>query len=128
MLQDQNERTKSADASMLSNLHRTKEIGLASARALVSGDLRAFAALMHEHWTLKRSRTGGMSNSHIDDCYDLARRNGALGGKMIGAGGGGFLMFYTEDTIRLRHALREAGLVEVRLRFDFTGTTVVTQS
>ena len=67
-----------------------------------------------------------MSNSHIDDCYALARKNGALGGKVIGAGGGGFLMFYAEDTMSVRHAMREAGLVEVRLRFDYTGTTVVT--
>jgi D-glycero-alpha-D-manno-heptose-7-phosphate kinase len=83
---------------------------------------------MHEHWELKRRRSGGMTNSFIDESYELARRNGALGGKVIGAGGGGFLMFYAEDTLSLRHAMREAGLVEVRMRFDFAGTTVVTQS
>jgi D-glycero-alpha-D-manno-heptose-7-phosphate kinase len=128
ILKDQNDRTKSSDRAMVENLHRVKEIGVASCRALESGDLRGFAALMHEHWEIKRQRSGGMSNSHIDDCYDLARKHGALGGKVIGAGGGGFLMFYAEDKGRLRHAMREAGLAEVRLRFDFNGTQVVTQS
>jgi D-glycero-alpha-D-manno-heptose-7-phosphate kinase len=128
ILKDQNDRTKSSDAEMLRNLHEVKRIGLESCAAIETGDLRRFAALMHEHWELKRRRSGGMSNSHIDDCYELARRNGALGGKVIGAGGGGFLMFYAEDKVALRHALREAGLVEVRTKFDFTGTTVVAQS
>ncbi len=128
ILKDQNDRTNSSDAAMIANLHRVKQIGLDSCRALESGDLRAFAALMHEHWELKRKRSGGMSNSHIDDCYELAREHGALGGKVIGAGGGGFLMFYAEDKVRLRHAMREAGLIEVRLRFDSYGTQVVAQS
>jgi D-glycero-alpha-D-manno-heptose-7-phosphate kinase len=69
-----------------------------------------------------------MSNGQIDAWYELARQNGALGGKLIGAGGGGFLMFYAEDKVRLRRALREAGLAEVRFRFDFEGTKVVAQS
>jgi D-glycero-alpha-D-manno-heptose-7-phosphate kinase len=128
ILKDQNDRTRSSDRAMVENLHRVKELGVASCGALESGDLRGFAALMHEHWEIKRKRSGGMSNSHIDDCYDLARKHGALGGKVIGAGGGGFLMFYAEDKGRLRHAMREAGMAEVRLRFDFNGTQVVTQS
>ena len=83
---------------------------------------------MHEHWLLKRARSDGMSNARIDACYEHARNNGALGGKVIGAGGGGFLLFYAEHKARLRHAMRETGLTEVRLRFDFSGTQVVTQS
>ena len=128
ILKDQNDRTKASEAAMIQNLHRVKEIGLASCDALESGDLRGFAALMHEHWELKRKRSGGMSNERIDACYDLARKHGALGGKVIGAGGGGFLMFYAEDKGRVRHAMRDAGLAEVRLRFDFNGTQIVTQS
>jgi D-glycero-alpha-D-manno-heptose-7-phosphate kinase len=69
-----------------------------------------------------------MSNDQIDRWYELARQNGALGGKLIGAGGGGFLAFYAEDKVRLRRAMREAGLEEVRFRFDFEGTKVVVQS
>ena len=83
---------------------------------------------MHEHWEHKKRRSAGMSNPQIDEWYELARANGALGGKLIGAGGGGFLMFYAEDKARLRDAMREAGLEEVRFRFDFEGTAVVTQS
>ena len=74
---------------------------------------------MHVHWEHKKARSRSMTNSQIDEYYELARRNGALGGKLIGAGGGGFLMMYTEDKTRLRHAMRGAGLREVRMRFDF---------
>jgi D-glycero-alpha-D-manno-heptose-7-phosphate kinase len=83
--------------------------------------------LMHEHWGHKRKRSGDMSNSQIDGWYNLALKNGAVGGKLIGAGGGGFLMFYVEDKVRLRHAMREAGLTEVRFHFDFEGTKVLAQ-
>jgi D-glycero-alpha-D-manno-heptose-7-phosphate kinase len=69
-----------------------------------------------------------MSNGRVDELYDLARANGALGGKLVGAGGGGFLMLYTEDKTRVRQAMRQAGLREVRVQFDFAGTTVVAHS
>src|SRR5262245_34921437 len=127
ILKDQNEKSKQDDAAMLENLHHTKEIGRASLRALESGDLRAFAGLMDEHWQRKKARSSGMSNPKINEWYDLARRHGALGGKLIGAGGGGFLMFYAEEQkAKLRHAMRQAGLKEVRFRFDFEGTKLVT--
>jgi D-glycero-alpha-D-manno-heptose-7-phosphate kinase len=116
------------DQSMIDNLHYVKELGFQSRIALEAGDLRKFANLMHMHWENKKKRSGGMSNNSIDEYYSLAMANGALGGKLIGAGGGGFLMFYTEDKTRLRHAMRSSGLREVRFRFDFQGTTVVTQS
>jgi D-glycero-alpha-D-manno-heptose-7-phosphate kinase len=126
ILKDQHEKSRQDDRAMLENLHRTKEIGYASQRALESGDLREFARLMDEHWQHKRARSGGMSNSVINDWYDLARANGALGGKLIGAGGGGFLMFYAEqEKSKLRHTMRQAGLKEVRFRFDFEGTKLV---
>ena len=127
ILKDQDSRTKHGDQSMIDNLHRVKELGYRSLAALESDDLHGFAAIMHEHWELKQKR-GEMSNPKIDGWYTLARENGALGGKLIGAGGGGFLMFYTEEKTRLRHAMREAGLTEVRTSFDTGGTTVVISS
>jgi len=128
ILAEQDRRTSSMDQSMIDNLHYVKELGFQSRIALEAGDLRKFANLMHMHWENKKKRSGGMSNNSIDEYYSLAMANGALGGKLIGAGGGGFLMFYTEDKTRLRHAMRSSGLREVRFRFDFQGTTVVTQS
>ncbi|MCW5979231.1 MAG: galactokinase [Bryobacteraceae bacterium] len=125
ILRDQDQRTRANDPGMLDNLHYVKELGRQSKQCLEEGDLRAFAGLMHTHWEHKKKRSRGMSNSLIDDYYGLARRNGALGGKLIGAGGGGFLMFYSEDKARVRRAMREAGLQEVRFRFDFEGTRVV---
>ena len=128
ILEDQDSRSKRRDQAMLDNLHVVKQLGYDSRAALEAGDLRAFAAIMEVHWEHKKKRTAGMSNVCIDEYYELARNNGSLGGKLIGAGGGGFLMFYTEDKTRLRRAMHEAGLREVRFHFDFEGTRLVTQS
>lgn len=128
ILKDQDQRSKQRDQSMIDNMHFTKELGFQSREALEQGNLRKFAELMHIHWERKRARTQGMSNTKMDEWYALALANGALGGKLIGAGGGGFLMFYTEDKTRLRHAMREAGLREVRFRFDFEGSGLVAHS
>ena len=127
ILTEQDKKTKDGDSKMVSNLHYVKEMGLKSRNLLETGNLSDFGRLMHEHWGYKKNRSGNMSNSQIDHWYDTAMRNGALGGKLIGAGGGGFLMFYTEDRMRLRHALLEQGLREVRFFFDMEGTEVVVQ-
>jgi len=128
ILREQDRKSRQRDALMIENLHFVKELGLESKKALEGGDLRRFAEIMDHHWHHKKKRSDGISNNRINEWYDLARRNGALGGKLIGAGGGGFLMFYTEDKTNLRHVMREAGVREVRLRFDFQGTMLVTQS
>lgn len=128
IMRDQNTRTQHHDAEMLRNLHYVKELGLRSKRALESGDGELFGGLMHEHWEHKKRRSGGMSNPQIDQWYDLGMKNGAIGGKLVGAGGGGFLMFYACDRSRLREAMTCAGLEEVRFRFDFDGTKVVLSS
>ncbi|MGE0446472.1 MAG: galactokinase, partial [Vicinamibacterales bacterium] len=125
ILHDQHQRTEQLDGGMLANLHYVKELGVRSRDALEAGDVGTFGALMHEHWQHKRRRSPGMSNAHIDEWYELGRANGALGGKLVGAGGGGFLLFYSEDHRRLRAAMSKAGLEEVRFRFDFEGTKVL---
>ena len=122
ILKDQDKRSKEMDEEMLANLHYVKELGLRSKVALLAGQTSEFGALMHEHWEHKRKRSKGMSNPQIDEWYELGMKNGALGGKLVGAGGGGFLMFYAEDRNRLRHTMVKAGLEEVRFRFDFEGT------
>jgi D-glycero-alpha-D-manno-heptose-7-phosphate kinase len=125
ILGDQKARTEQSDPAMLQNLHYVKELGLRSREALEGGKPELFGELMHEHWEHKKKRSMGMSNPQIDEWYELARRNGALGGKLVGAGGGGFLLFYSEDHRRLRAAMSRAGLEEVRFRFDFEGTKVL---
>jgi D-glycero-alpha-D-manno-heptose-7-phosphate kinase len=128
VLKEQDDKTKKNDFSMIDNLHFVKELGLKSKIAFEQGDLEEFANLMNLHWEHKKQRSDAMSNNRINTWYDVAMKNGALGGKLIGAGGGGFLMFYTEDTKKLRHAMAHEGLKEVRFRFDFEGSKVVTSS
>ena len=127
ILKDQDDRSKAKDGSVIDNLHFIKDLGRRSHAALMRGDLPRFAELMDEHWQEKKKRSGDMSNHKINAWYEIAMRNGALGGKLIGAGGGGFLMFYTENKRRLLHAMREQGLEEVRFRFDFEGSKTMIQ-
>ena len=127
ILKDQDDRSKSSDSSITENLHFVKKLGKESQTALEAGDLDEFARLMNVHWQWKKQRSGAMTSGQIDDWYAHALANGALGGKLIGAGGGGFLMFYAHEKAKLRHAMRELGLKEVRFRFDFEGTKVVIQ-
>lgn len=125
ILRDQDTRSRQSDEEMLANLHYVRELGLRSRDALQRGRICEFGALMHEHWEHKKRRSSGMSNPQIDEWYELGRKHGALGGKLVGAGGGGFLLFCAEEHRRLREAMRKAGLEEVRFRFDFEGTKVM---
>jgi D-glycero-alpha-D-manno-heptose-7-phosphate kinase len=127
ILKEQDSRSKKHDPEMIANLHFVKQIGRDSKDALESGDLQKFGELMNTHWEHKKGRSKSMSNDRINHWYDLAIHNGAVGGKLIGAGGGGFLMFLCEDRARVRQAMTEQGLEEVRFRFDFEGTKVVIQ-
>ena len=125
VLVDQKERSERDDPAMIENLHAIKRLGLDVKHALEAGDTRGFGELMHEHWEMKRGRSEGMSNGVIDEWYELGRANGALGGKLVGAGGGGFLLFYSPDPMRLRTAMSDAGLAEVRFSFDHDGSIVL---
>jgi len=128
ILKDQKTRSQQNDLEMLNNLHYVKDLGYRSRDALVEGKTQLFGELMHEHWEHKKRRSGGMSNPKIDEWYELGMKNGAIGGKLVGAGGGGFLMFLANDRNKLRQALAHAGLEEVRFKFDFEGTKVVMSS
>jgi D-glycero-alpha-D-manno-heptose-7-phosphate kinase len=125
ILKDQDARTRRSDSSVVDNLHYVKEMGLRSRALLEKGDLVGFGELMNEHWERKKERASSMSNPDIDRWYARALENGAVGGKLVGAGGGGFLMHYAADKIRLRQAMRAEGLQEVRFRFDFEGAKVL---
>lgn len=125
ILAEQDEKSKKDDRTMIENLHRVKEIGLRSRAVLEKGDMGAFAALLNEQWEAKLARSRSMVNSDIARWFQLARENGAKGGKLIGAGGGGFLMFLADDKARLRRVMAAAGLQEVRMRFDFEGAQTV---
>jgi D-glycero-alpha-D-manno-heptose-7-phosphate kinase len=122
ILKEQDQKSKQNDDEMNNNLHFVKELGYKSKKLLEDGDLVEFAKLMDVHWQNKKKRSNNMSNAHINEWYDLAIKNGAIGGKLIGAGGGGFLMFYAEDKVNLRKTMRSLGLKEVRFSFDFEGT------
>ncbi|MBX7099719.1 MAG: sugar kinase [Myxococcaceae bacterium] len=125
-LKEQDQKSKSNDQSMIDNLHYVKDLGYRCLEAIEQGALRKFGELMHEHWEHKKKRSAAMSNADIDRWYSVGQANGAVGGKLIGAGGGGFLMFYTEERTRLREAMKREGLTEVPFRFDFDGTKIVT--
>jgi D-glycero-alpha-D-manno-heptose-7-phosphate kinase len=125
ILRDQDSRSRAHDPDMLSNLHYVKDLGYQIRDVLEAGNLVRFGELLHEHWEHKKRRSGGISNPQIDKWYSLAMKSGAIGGKLVGAGGGGFLMFYAGDRTRLRQAMCAEGLEEVRFRFDFEGTKVV---
>lgn len=125
ILSDQNSRTIKQDKEMIQNLHFIKEMGLESREVLESGNFFAYGKLMHKHWLHKKNRSAGMSNANIDTWYQHALANGASGGKVVGAGGGGFLLFHATDPDQLRKAMSKFNLPEVRFNFDFEGTKLL---
>jgi D-glycero-alpha-D-manno-heptose-7-phosphate kinase len=128
ILTDQDKRSGECEREILDNLHSVKALGLEIKSVLERGDTFEFGRLLNEHWLIKQKRSRGMSNSRINELYDIGLRNGALGGKLVGAGGGGFLLFYTEDKSLLRQAMSAAGLREMHFHFDFDGCSVITRS
>lgn len=125
LLDDQKTRSEKGDADMLENLHFIKDQGMKIRQALEGGATEEFAGLMHDHWMRKKERSPDMSNDRINGLYDLALQNGALGGKLVGAGGGGFLMFYAGDRASLRRVMAAQGLQEMDFSFDIDGSVVI---
>jgi len=125
VLKEQDDKSKKNDQSMIDNLHYVKELGHRSREAIETGNLARYGEIMHEHWMHKKKRSPMMSNPDIDKWYALALEHGAIGGKVIGAGGGGFLLFYTEEKAKLRAALKREGLMEIRFGFDYEGTKIL---
>ncbi|MFC1903312.1 sugar kinase [Chloroflexota bacterium] len=127
ILAEQDEKSRKNDLAMIQNLHRVKEIGLETRKYLEKGEVNKLGELLHTHWEIKKGRSDKMSDPFIDECYETARKNGALGGKLIGAGGGGFFMFYcyNSDKPRLSEAMRKMGLKPQRFHFDFKGAKIL---
>lgn len=129
LLEDQKQRSEQGDRAMLENLHFVKQLGQEIRRVLESGAVHEFGNLMHEHWLRKRSRSNGMTNDRVDELYELARtRGGATGGKLVGAGGNGFLLLHTPDRKRLRATMTDAGASEMEFNFDFDGSAVMVRN
>jgi len=126
ILSKQNSAAKRNDCTVLSSLLEIKDIGLEIQSAIAAGTLRRFGELLDVHWRAKKCLAEGVTNPQIDAWYELAKRNGAIGGKISGAGGGGFLMLYCEENKpQLREAMRGAGLRELSFRFEFEGSKVI---
>jgi D-glycero-alpha-D-manno-heptose-7-phosphate kinase len=126
ILKKQDRATRDQDRTVLTSLREIRDIGLEICDAISKGDLRRFGRLLDVHWCSKKRLADGISNPQIDAWYELAKQNGAIGGKISGAGGGGFLMLYCEENkAGLREAMRAAGLRELKFRFDFEGSKVV---
>ena len=125
ILAEQKSKTEARDDSMIEGLHAIKKLGLETKDALEAGDTEAIGEIMNRHWLQKKERSSAMSNPRIDHYYDMALANGALGGKLVGAGAGGFLLFYATNRSTLRAAMAAEGLQEVPFGFDFGGATVL---
>jgi len=126
LLNEQKRLSEAKDPSMIDSLHFVRTLGREIREVLEGGRVAEFGSLMHEHWMRKRRRSCGMSCGQIDALYDLARTaGGATGGKLVGAGGSGFLLLHTQDRRRLRDTMLGAGLSEMDFSFDFDGSVVL---
>ena len=127
VLSEQSKNITKNEDNAVERMHRIKELGRETLRILTRGNIDAYGELLHEHWMNKRKLTSNMSDSTIDEHYEAARAAGAIGGKLMGAGGGGFFMFYTAPAERRRvyAAMTARGLRPLRFRFDTSGAHIV---
>ena len=121
ILKDQDQKSKKYDKVMFNNLNYIKKLGLEIKKQLLNGNTYQFGKLMNDHWSKKKNRSNNITNKKINELYEIAIQNGAVGGKLVGAGGGGFLMFYAKDSEKLKKTMKNAKLEEVRFKFDFEG-------
>lgn len=127
ILKSQNKATQNNDRKVLESLHFIKAIGEEIVKCLKKGDINKFGKLLNSHWEYKLRLSDKVSNNKINKWYQKAIAAGALGGKLIGAGGGGFLLFCCPgDKKNLRRTMQEQGLKEMFFHFDFDGTKVLT--
>jgi len=127
ILSEQDKMCKQNNQGMFDNLHQIKEIGLETRRYFERGEIDRLGELLHVHWEIKKKRSQKMSDSFVDECYEAARKNGAIGGKLVGAGGGGFFMFYcnSSDKPKLVEVMQKMGLSWERFHFDFDGAKIL---
>ncbi len=130
MQRSQDNATRRNDVQVVEALHRIKEIGKESKLALEKGDIHRFGKLLNQHWQVKKLLSGEITTSYIDRINEIAAENGALGGKIMGAGGGGFFMFCCEEETkgRVRQALQAEGLREFEFKINSTGSTIMANS
>ena len=129
ILREQHEKSKQDEEETIDTLHEIKRIGLETKKALEQGEIDKLGEYLDDHWNIKKKLSKGVSNEYIDDCYTFAKENGALGGKIMGAGGGGFFMFYhngnnNEKTSFVKE-LSKKGLKKMRFDFDFEGSKII---
>ncbi|KYK22484.1 hypothetical protein AYK24_02090 [Thermoplasmatales archaeon SG8-52-4] len=129
ILQEQNEKSKKDEESTIDTLHEIKKIGSKTKSALENGDIDKLGEFLDIHWNIKKKLSKGISNSFIDNCYNQAKINGALGGKIMGAGGGGFFMFYhngnNNEKTNFIKKMSKIGLKKLRFNFDFEGSKII---
>ena len=126
ILGEQDKSTKRSEKQVLDSLHYIKESGYKILEIVESGNITQLGTMFDEHWQYKKKLAKGVSNPEFDKIYKLAKNNGALGGKISGAGGGGFFLFYCEsDKHKLRSAMAGMGLKEMRFDFDYEGTKIL---
>jgi D-glycero-alpha-D-manno-heptose-7-phosphate kinase len=127
VLSEQGRRLRELEPDVIERMHSIKEIGREVYRLLIDGDVDRYGELLHHHWTAKRKLASKMTDAVLDEHYEAARAAGAIGGKLMGAGGGGFFMFYARpaDKRRLIEAMNTRGLRQLRFRFDTDGARIV---
>jgi D-glycero-alpha-D-manno-heptose-7-phosphate kinase len=122
ILDVQNKKSLNGDTTTFDRLHKIKEIGLYTKKVFEKGNINEFGEILHEHWLAKKGLSNGISNSIIDEIYETARKNGAIGGKVVGAGGGGFMMLYcNRNKSKLIDSLEKFGIKPMFFSFERDG-------